>query len=70
MGVGGREARQGGGLRIIMAVLHCCVTETNTTLQKKNPFNLNFKKIEKNQQGKQCKFDFFFSLVTTIMLSN
>ena len=35
MGVGGREAREGGGLRIIMAVLHCCVAEINTTLQKK-----------------------------------
>ena len=49
MEVRGREARQGGDLSITMAVLHCCVAETNTTLQKKKKkfFKFKFKKNRK-----------------------
>ena len=33
----GREAQEGGTIGIIMADLHCCMAETNTTLESNFP---------------------------------
>ena len=34
---GGKRGGEGGDIRVIMAELHCCTAETNTTLQSNHP---------------------------------
>ena len=33
----GREAKEGGNIQLMMVDAHCCMTETNTTLQSNFP---------------------------------
>ena len=40
----GREAKEGENVYIIMADLHCCMVETNTTLQQLKMFKFKNRK--------------------------
>ena len=49
----GRGAREGGGVRIIMADLHCCTAGTNTTMGKKSNLHLKNRVYVENQQTQE-----------------
>ena len=51
----GRGAREGGGVRIIMADLHCCTAETNTTMGKKSNLHLKNRVYVENQKTQENK---------------